>query len=248
MDVKRLDIDCPGYSIAADWYDGNVTNMMLVLPAYTSSRARIRDIMQTICKETGYAALVIDYSGHGDSPFNLRDTRPAQHFLESIIAFDWLKANHPEANLTVFGPSYGGFLAAQLTKYRTFDRLILRVPAIYKPSTFYDLWAKRLDNPESYNKEILAYRNNEAELMKHPLFARASSFTGKTLVVVHDNDEMVPKATTNAFIKTFHAYSFTQPDFAHNIGDAVDEDRVGRRVLEDYKQKYISWLKKTESR
>lgn len=246
MDIKRIDIDCPGYTIAADWYDGKTKNIMLVLPAYTSSRARIKDIVQTICEGTGYSALVIDYSGHGDSPFELRDTRPAQYFLESIIAFDWLKDKYPDASITVFGPSYGGFLATQLTKYRTFDRLILRVPAIYKPNTFYDLWAKRLDNPEGYNKEVLAYRNDEAKLSEHPLFGRASNFKGKTFVVVHDEDEMVPKATTNAFIKTFNAESFTQPDFIHNIGDAVSEDRVSKEVLDEYKQKYISWLKKTE--
>lgn len=246
MNIKRFNIDCPGYAIAADWYEGNETNIILVLPAYISSRARIKDIVQTICEGTGYAALVIDYSGHGDSPFELRDTRPAQHFLESVIAFDWLKDKYPDAKITVFGPSYGGFLATQLTKYRTFDRLILRVPGIYKPNSFYDLWAKRLDDPESYNKIILAYRSNESELIKHPLFGRASSFKGKTFVMVHDNDEIIPKATTNTFIKTFNAESYTQPGFIHNIGDSVNEDRVSKKVLDAYKQKYINWLKKTE--
>lgn len=246
MSIKRFDISCPGYSVAADWYEGDETNIILVLPAYISSRARIKGIVQTICEGTSYAALVIDYSGHGDSPFELRDTRPAQHFLESITAFDWLKDQYPNSKITVFGPSYGGFLAAQLTKYRAFDRLILRVPAIYKPNTFYDLWEKRLDNSEDYNKKVLVYRNNEAELMKHPLFGRASSFSGKTLVVVHDDDEVVPKATTNAFIKTFNADSFIQPGFIHNIGDAVNEDRVSKQELDEYIGKYITWLKKTE--
>ncbi len=244
MDIARIDIDCLGYKIVADWYEGDQANIILVLPAYTSSRARIKDIVQTICKGMGSAALVIDYSGHGDSPFELRDTRPAQHFLEAITAFDWIKKNYPNALITVFGPSYGGFLATQLTKYRVFDRLVLRVPAIYKPDTFYDLWAKRLNNPESYNKEILAYRSDEAKLMKHPLFARASSFKGKVLVAVHEDDEMVPKTTTDMFIKTFHADSFTQPGFVHNIGDAVKEDRVSQEVLDEYKQKYVNWLKK----
>ena len=245
MNISRFDIDCLGYAIAADWYEGDRANIILVLPAYTSSRARIKDMVQTICEGTGNAALVIDFTGHGDSPFELRDTRPAQHLLEAIIAFDWLKDKYPKAHLTVFGPSYGGFLAAQLTAYRTFDRLILRVPAIYKPHTFYDLWAKRIDNLESYNREILVYRNDEAALMKHPLLGQASSFTGKTLVVVHDDDEMVPKATTNAFIKAFHADSFIQPGFMHNIGDAVKEGRVSKDQLDAYKQKYINWLRQS---
>lgn len=243
MNIQQTSIDCPGYSIAADWYEGDTKDIIFVLPAYSSSKARIKDIINTLCDATGSAALAIDYTGHGESPFELRDTRPAQHFLEAITAFDWLKAKYPDARITVFGTSYGSFLATQLTKYREFDRLILRIPAIYKPNAFYDLWSLRIDNQESYNQDMLAYRSNEEELLRHPLLARASNFKGKTLVVVHDQDEVVPKATSNAFIKTFNADTFTQPDFIHNIGDAINEDRVSQEVLEAYKQKYVDWLK-----
>lgn len=246
MLVKQITIDCPGYSIAADWYAGSPENVLFVLPAYTSSRARIKDIIQTICEAVGCSALVIDYSGHGESPFELKDTRPAQHFLEVIIAFDWLKAEHPNARVTVFGSSYGSFLATQLTKYRAFDRLVLRVPAIYKPNTFYDTWAYRLENKDAYNKDIMAYRSDEQELLKHPLFARATGFAGNALVVVHGDDEVIPRATTDTFIKVFSADTFTQPNFLHNIGDAIKEDRVSKEILDEYKQKYINWLRQTQ--
>mgnify|MGYP000361326315 CR=1 FL=1 len=243
MNIQQTTIDCLGYSLAADWYEGNEEDIIVVFPAYTSSKARIKDIVQTLCEDTGCAALVFDYTGHGESPFELRDTRPAQHFLEAITVFDLIKSKYPNARITVFGTSYGSFLATQLTKYREFDRLILRVPGIYRPSAFYDTWAYRLDNTESYNEDILAYRSDEEEVSKHPLFARASSFKGKTLVVVHDDDEVIPKATSNVFIKAFNAESFVEPGFIHNIGDAINEDRVSQEQLSAYKQKYVNWLK-----
>lgn len=245
MNIKQTTIDCLGYSLAADWYEGSEEDIIIVFPAYTSSKARIKDITLTLCEATGCSALVFDYSGHGESPFELRDTSPARHFLEAITTFDSVKSQYPNARITVFGTSYGSFLATQLTKYRNFDRLILRVPGIYKPHSFYDTWAYRLDNTEAYNKDIFAYRSDESEIAKHPLFARAGSFPGKTLVVVHDNDEVIPKATSNVFIKTFNADSFVEPDFIHNIGDAINEERVSKDVLESYKQKFVNWLEKS---
>src|ERR1700722_13600135 len=150
MKVRTFDIPCTGYSIVADWHEGKTNKkILLALPGYTSSRLRQKDLVSAIVNKTGISSLVIDYTGHGDSPFELRNTRPAQHFLEVIYAFDWLKQNYPDAQIFVMGSSYGSFLATQLTKYREFDKLVLKVPAIYKPEAFYDLWALRIDDEKS---------------------------------------------------------------------------------------------------
>src|SRR5206468_9462352 len=113
--------------------------ILLVLPGWTSTKAKQNDLVSHIVESTGISALVLEYSGHGDSPFDVMETRPAQHFLEVICAFDWLKSKYPTAHISVMGGSYGGYLATQLTKYRQFDNLVLRVPAIYQPVDFYTL-------------------------------------------------------------------------------------------------------------
>ncbi len=243
MNIETLNIPCAGYSIVADWYEGTSTDrIVLVLPGYSSSRARHRDLTSAIVQQTGTSALALDYSGHGDSPFELGETRPAQHFLEVICAFDWLKAHYPKATLSVMGSSYGGFLATQLTKYREFERLVLRVPAIYKPEAFYDLWAIRLANPEAYDAQSATYRSDEKALRKHPLFARASNFAGKTLVIVHSEDEFCPPETTNAFIRAFNADSFVAEGFSHRIAESINEDRVSKERLRAYQRKIADWL------
>lgn len=215
--MKSLQISSTGYDIAVDWYDGTKPEVLLVLTGYASNKANYRPLVEAITSKTGTAALVIDYSGHGESPFELMECRPAQHFMDVICAFDWLRREHPELAISVLGTSLGGFLATQLTKYRTFEKLVLRVPAIYKPEDFYTAWAD-IDLHGTRD----GFRKDTEAIAKHPLLARASRFPGKTLVVVHELDELVPKETTDAFIKTFGAETYVAKGFRHSFGDPAN--------------------------
>jgi len=238
--TKTLKIACSGYGVVTDWYEGKDTNdILLVLPGYTSSRARQKDYTEALVAATGMSALVIDYSGHGDSPFELAETRPAQHLLEVVNAFDWLKAAYPSARISVSGSSYGSFLAAQLSMFRQFDKLILRAPAINKPKTFYDLWAIRLEDQEDYRTAMDAYRRDAAQLEQHPMLECADQFEGHTLVVVHENDEVVPRETTDAYITAFMADSFVAEDFTHSVGQSP----ITPQQLDEYHAKIADWLR-----
>ena len=239
MELKTFDIECTGYSVKADWYEtDNTDEIILSLIGWTSNRKRYNDILSAICSKTGKSALVFDYSGHGDSPFDVNTTRPAQHFLEVICVFDWLKEKYPKAKITVMGTSYGGFLAVQLTKYRIFDNLILRVPAIYPPSDFYTL-NERINTDEAWATKD-AFRRDVEALAKHPLLGRASSFKGKTLVVVHENDEQVPKETTDAYVNAFNADVYVAKGFPHSIYNQTREE------LAEYQSAISKWLNKWE--
>lgn len=232
---KTLEIECAGYSVKADWYEGREkSKVLLSLIGWTSNRRKYIDILSAIVDKTGMSALVFDYSGHGDSPFDINKTRPAQHFLEVIYVFDWLKANYSDTSVTVMGASYGGYLATQLTKYRTFDKLILRAPAIYKPSDFYTLNGE-INSEEGWAAKD-AFRRDITALAKHPLLTRASDFKGKTLVVVHENDEQVPKETTDAYIKAFNADTYIAKGLPHSLQSASAEQKS------EYQSKISDWL------
>ena len=236
MEIK---IQCPGYEILADWYIGADPNkILIVLPGYSSSKARQKTHAEAMVQDTGTCALVVDFSGHGNSPFELRNTRPAQHFLELICVFDWLKQQHPNTQISLSGSSYGGFLAVQLAKYREFANLILRAPAIYRPAAFYDPWAIRIDNEVAYRKSMAEYRQDTEALARHPLLSRASAFKGRTLVVVHENDELVPRQTTEAYIHAFHADTFVAEGFSHTVDAAVKDISL----LQAYQDRIADWL------
>jgi predicted esterase YcpF (UPF0227 family) len=233
MNPTTLDIHCTGYVIKADWYGPHDTNdIILALPGWPSVAGGYKDLLTTLHEKTGKSSLVFDYSGCGGTRQDPSTTRPAQHFLEVVCVFDWLQVKYPSAKITVIGTSYGGYLATQLTKYRTFKNLILRAPAIYQPQDFY-----------TYNILIArsatdTYRHNAEALSKHPLLARASSFAGKTLVVVNENDEQIPKATTDAYINAFNADVYMAKGYPHTLADQP------RDKIREYQNAIIEWLKK----
>lgn len=234
LEPRTFNIECTGYSVTADWYETeNTDEIILSLIGWSANRKNYNDILSAMCEKTGKSALVFDYSGHGDSQFDVNLTRPAQHFLEVICVFDWIKEKYPHAKVTVMGTSYGGYLAVQLTKYRAFENLILRVPAIYQPSEFYTL--NGVINSEAGWAAKDAYRRNVEALKKHPLLARAASFAGKTLVVVHENDEQVPKETTDAYVSAFNADVYIAKDTPHSLFDQPREKIVEyQTILSDW--------------
>jgi len=231
--TKQIQIPCAGYSIAADWYEGTNDEVLLVLPGYTSTKANYSGLVQAIVEKTDVSALVIDYSGHGESPFELDDLTPAQNFLEVITAFDWTVENHPEKKITVMGTSYGGLHTAQLTKYREFYKIIFRVPAIYPPNSFYTKWK------DVGADHYLEYRTN-ADLSAHPLLARAKSFKGQTLVITHELDTMCPPNNTDAFIDAFTADHWEALGFKHGL----DKSDVTEEQINEYIKKITDWINK----
>lgn len=236
---KTLDIDCTGYSVKADVYEGSDKGAVLLsLIGRTSKRTKQRyyDFLPRLANELGITTVIFDYTGHGDSPFDIEDLSPAQHFLEVVKVFDWIKQNYPNRQVFVIGSSYGGFLATQLTKYRHFDGLVLRAPAIYKPSDFYTL--KRNEDREATQ----SFRRDKEALATHPLLARASKFEGKVLLVVHENDEQIPRETTDAYANAFKPEVILVKGVSHSL------DNVTEQQVADYNQRIFNWLDENTSK
>jgi len=239
MNGQAFTIPCPGYHIAADWYEnGYNKEIVLILPGYTSSKKRYADFVKNVTQKSGASALVVDYSGHGESPFELDDTSPAQHFLEVIYAFDWLRTRYPKANISVIGTSYGGFHAAHLAKYRNFKSLVLRTPAMYQPADFYSIQA-RIDR--EYTTSV--FRKNTKAIMEHPLFAQPTMFTGSTLLVVHERDEDVPTQTTDIYAKAFDAEVYIAKGFKHSTNNPKNP----QSGLAEYYDAITQWLRKSSA-
>ena len=240
MDKKQITIPCTGYSIAADWYEGaDPTKILLVLVGYSSTKERNADLTVAIASKANTNALVIDLSGHGESPFELDATRPAQHLLEAVAAFDWLRNAYPEATISVMGTSYGGFLAAFLTRFRDFEKLVLRTPAIYRPEDLYSVHA-------DIDKELTGkgYRKDGDAVAKHPLFMQDALFKGPTLLVVHSEDEVVPTETTDVFEKAFSAETYIAEGFRHAFRDPANP----QEKLVEYQNTIANWLKAPTTR
>lgn len=233
MSPGTTDIQCVGYAVKADIYEGSTDGAILLsLIGRTSKRTKQRyyDFLPRLSKELGITTVIFDYTGHGDSPFEIENLSPAQHFLEVVTVFDWIKEKYPNRKVLVIGSSYGGFLATQLTKYRKFDGLVLRAPAIYRPSDFYT--PKKNEDREATQ----LFRCDADALAEHPLLARASSFEGKTLLVVHEKDELIPKETTDAYANALDSEVILVKGVTHSL------DNVTEQQVDEYNQKIIDWL------
>lgn len=233
MKPVTSDVQCIGYAVKTDIYEGSEDGaILLCLIGRTSRRTKQRyyNFLPRLSKELGMTVAIFDYTGHGDSPFDIDELTPAQHFLEVVTVFDWVKEKYPNRKIFVIGSSYGGFLATQLTKYRKFDGLILRAPAIYKPSDFYTL---RKDEDREATQ---AFRRDVDALSKHPLLVRASKFAGRVLLIVHEKDEQIPKETTDAYAEAFKAEVLVE-DVTHSLDDATQQQ------IDHYNQQIFGWLK-----
>lgn len=236
---KTLSIQCPGYEIVADWYQGSTDEVLLILMGFTSSRGRQAVFTEHMVHKTGASALVIDYSGHGDSPFDLKDTSPAQHVLEVVAAYDWIITNQPSATVSVVGNSYGSFLASNLLQYRPLRKLVLRAPAIYRPEKLHDKWAVRFADNEAYDASIAIYRNSFEEMSRSPLFrARELNRETPVLVVAHEHDEIVPRETAKTYATHFNAELYIAEGFKH----AVSQSDVTEEQLHVYHEYIADWL------
>lgn len=221
---KQILIPCTNYYLQADWHEGVSTDkVVLTFAGFGSSKKSNHDFIEKIVKTTGISALVIDLSGHGESPFKIDEITPAQHLLEAIKAFDWTKANNPSSNIYVMGTSYGGFIAAYLTRFRITEKLILRTPAIYKPSMLYTAH-RNID-------KILVreYRRDSNAVKRHPLFLQPALGSVSTLLIVHGNDESVPTQTTDVYSDVFSAKSYIADGFSHAFRDPSNpQEHLGR--------------------
>jgi len=126
-------------------------------------------------------------------------------------------------------------MAAWLSRFRNFNSLILRTPAIYKPIDFYTTHA-HIEKAE----HLAIYRNDAALVARNPIFLQERVFTGATLLVVHENDEDIPTATSSVYKDNYGAETYVAHGFRHSFRDSQNPPEGA----DAYKLALIAWLKK----
>jgi uncharacterized protein len=232
MAPTTIDVQCGGYAVKTDIYEGKENGpVLLSLIGRTSKRSkpRYQEFLPRLANELGITSIIFDYTGHGDSPFNIKERSASQHLQEVLTVFDWMKEKYPNRKTFVVGSSYGGFLATHLSQLRKFDLLILQAPAIYLPSDF------NLTYEEEDDKKTFVFRRNQAELSRHPLLQNAKKFVGKVLLVAHKRDERIPKEVTDAYADAFGCQVVVE-DVPHSLGQATQEE------VSHYNQVVFDWI------
>jgi uncharacterized protein len=136
----------------------------------------------------GFTCLAFDLRGHGGASEDEQSTiTRVDNLNDAVAAYDLLAHNpfiDPSA-ITVFGSSYGGYLAMLLAGKRNVARLILRAPALYRDSGFGLPAAGAM-------KDVEAYRARRTTPGRNLALKSIRGFTGDALIIASENDEFIP--------------------------------------------------------
>jgi len=134
----------------------------------------------------GRALYLVNYRGYGGST-----GAPSEQgfFADALAVHDWVRQRHPE--IAVVGCSLGSGVAAYLASARKIERLVLVTP--------FD----SIENVARVNFPLLPV----GLLMKDKFdsAARVPGIAAPTLIVIAANDEVIPRARTDALVARFPA-------------------------------------------
>jgi len=162
----------------------------------------------------GCVCMTFDLRGHEKTESQRQTVTREQNLADLLAAYDLL-VSHPAVDgraVTVIGSSYGGYLAALLTRLRPVRWLALRVPALYWDNEWtVPKFALDRAGLQQYRRENLGPADNHA-------LAACAEFEGDVLLVESEQDDYVPHTTVMSYRSAFvSAHSLT-----HRTVDGAD--------------------------
>lgn len=157
----------------------------LVIHGWTSAMDRYPSRVKNIVN-MGYVAVLFDMRGHGKTGGELDLLSPHDHLDDCLAAYDYMANldNIDPNNISVFGSSYGGYMASLLSAERKVDHMVLNVPADYPDDIFDTPKMQESEHTDEYRKKELS--PNEAKALK-----AISNFSGDLLLIEAEFDEQV---------------------------------------------------------
>lgn len=193
MDVTRISIPTvdgevlKGKTLRDSRFTGK-RPVVIVLHGWTSSMDRYPERVGPLV-EMGYIALLFDMRGHGETGNDPSKYSRKDHLDDCLAAFDFIKQvpNTDKNDISVFGSSYGGYLACLLTSKRPVRRLVLKAPAQYPDETF------ESPKPVARAQSVEQYRLEHHTLDDNIALKAIREFAGDLLFMECEKDEEVPK-------------------------------------------------------
>ncbi len=215
--------------------DGEKFPGVVHLHGWRSSQNRAFEISKLL-SAMGFICLTVDLRGHGASP-GIIEEFSRKHFLEDCVAaYDVLIAEEEvdKDDITVAGSSFGGYLAALLTKERKASRLILRVPSDY-PDEGFEKSKMDIDSKSDTRTEW----RSEPKTWKETAALRAvHDFREEILLIESEKDELVPRQTLQNYREAVENPELltyvTIKDAPHSLRDRPDLQREYEKIVVDW--------------
>jgi pimeloyl-ACP methyl ester carboxylesterase len=193
--------------------------------------ARAREVAALGC-----VCLTFDLRGHARTKERHECVSREDNLRDVVAAFDMLVRQRgvDRAAVAVVGSSYGGYLAAILTRLRPVKWLALRAPALYKDSEW--------DTPKrDLRKEqgLEEYRRKPVRPEESRALAACTRFRGDALLIESEHDDMVPhQVVINYRDALTKAHSVT-----YRVISGADHGLTGDGCQRAYTSLLVNWLK-----
>jgi pimeloyl-ACP methyl ester carboxylesterase len=129
----------------------------------------------------GRAVYLVNYRGYGGSTGTPSE---AALFRDALAVYDWVRVRH--SNVAVIGSSLGSGVAVYLAASRSVDRLVLVTP--------YDSIANVARG------KLWLFPISFLLTDKFDSGSRAQAVKAKILILIAENDEMIPRARSDALV------------------------------------------------
>jgi len=136
----------------------------------------------------GFNCLNIDLRGHGDSDGTVDEFSRQDHIDDIKNAYAYLEKleDVDKTKIGIIGASYGGYLSAVATNYLKFNRLVLRVPALYFDKEF------KTPTDKLIKDDTKAFKTWDLTQEKSLALKGLKNFKGNILIIEAENDTIIP--------------------------------------------------------
>ncbi len=181
---------------------------ILVIHGWTSQMARYPERLAPAL-EQGYVCVFFDMRGHGETGGDLSNYSREDHFNDCLAAYDFMiKLPMVDTeNISVFGSSYGGYMASILSEKRTVHNLILKAPAQYPDEGWQEPKLSQVKD------QVGGYRLEHHTTQDNMALKAINLHVGRLLIIECENDEQVPKQVMDdyrEFISTEYDYELLE--------------------------------------
>lgn len=203
-------------------------NFVFLHGAGVGNKQRIFSVSDTLV-QNGISILSIDFSGHGESSGDIKQSSLAKRVSEARTAIELFAA---PSGLTICGSSMGGYVALKMLEYFDTTNLILIAPAIYS--------RKALD---------VRFDSGFTEIIREPgswqdsdVLEPLETFKGSLLIVIGKNDTVIPPGVVDLLDQ--HSPQTTKkeiiyiPDCDHGVHTWIKEHA---EAAEPIKQKILEY-------
>lgn len=150
-------------------------------------------------KQTPFICLCLDLRGHGQSQGTIEQFSRRDHLEDIKESYNYLQTL-PEVDkekISIIGSSYGGYLSAVAANYLKFDKLVLRVPALYFDEKF-DVPTETLIGTDETGRAFKTWGLTPENSLA---LKGVINFPGEILIIEAERDTVIPHQVIENYLK-----------------------------------------------